>query len=92
MKGYSGIDAPVPTHTTNFARLCRDHGGTPSAHNLCTARYGERAYRMDAITPHGFDEDTARYQRQGCEEAQRERSTEQVYVYHPTTGVCERRN
>jgi hypothetical protein len=47
---------------------------------------------MDAITPHGFDEDTARYQRLGCEEARGEqRRSRHAFVYHPTTGVCERR-
>jgi hypothetical protein len=88
----TGDDAPVPTHTNTFARLCRDHGGRTAAHNICTVRYGERVYRMDAISPHGVDEDAARYQRQGCEEAQREQPTEHVYIYHRTTGVCERRS
>jgi hypothetical protein len=53
---------------------------------------------MDAITPAGFDEDTARYQRRGCDEARREetavsatRRRRRSFIYHPTTGVCERR-
>jgi hypothetical protein len=51
---------------------------------------------MDAITPNGFDEDTARFQRQGCDEARREQKAStggrrQIFVYHPTTGVCEHR-
>jgi hypothetical protein len=99
-----------------FARICRDHGGTPAAtpgsgtttpgsattgegHRLCTVRYGRRVYVMDAITPDGFDEDTARFQRQGCEEARREERAsaapghrQRSFVYHPLTGVCERRS
>ena len=60
----------------------------------CTVRYGRQAYLMDAITRDGFDEDTARYQRQGCEEAQRTltaRGRRQAFIYHPVTGVCEHR-
>jgi hypothetical protein len=89
-----------------FAKLCRDHGGTPKttpasgtnpAQQVCTVRYGRNVYRMDAITPHGFDQDTAAFQRQGCEEARREeRASEsgdrrRTFVYHPDTGVCEHR-
>jgi hypothetical protein len=92
----------------SFSKLCRDHGGTLStapasttksrAQRFCTVRYGRRVYRMDAITPDGFDEDTARFQRQGCEEARRQQKAStapghrrQSFVYHPTTGVCETR-
>jgi hypothetical protein len=90
-----------------FAKVCRDHGGTPApasgagtaaAQRRCTVRYGGHVYLMDAITPDGFDEDTARFQRQGCEEARRaERAAtphgrpRRSFIYHPTTGVCERR-
>jgi hypothetical protein len=66
----------------DVARLCRDHGGTPRG-QACVVRYGARVYRMDAITPTGFDEDTARYQRRGC--------AQQGFIYHPRTGVCEHR-
>ena len=48
-----------------FAKLCRAHGGTPTkksvsaanptARHLCIVRYGDRAYVMDAVTPHGWD-------------------------------------
>lgn len=93
---------------TNFAKVCREHGGTPTSapgsgtkatvQRFCTVRYGRRVYRMDAITPHGFDEDTARFQQQGCEEANRQQRASTApghrrpsFVYHPTTGVCERR-
>jgi hypothetical protein len=98
-------DAPDPDAT--FTKVCRDHGGTPSApasqpgaqaQRICTVRYGGRVYRMDAITPTGFDEDTAAFQRQGCEEAQRQQgaakgrgNAQLSFVYHPDTGVCERR-
>jgi hypothetical protein len=94
-------DAPDPDAT--FTKVCRDHGGTPSApgaqaQRVCTVRYGGRVYRMDAITPTGFDEDTAAFQRQGCEEAQRQQraangrgNAQLSFVYHPDTGVCERR-
>jgi hypothetical protein len=91
---------------TSFSKLCRDHGGTPrttpdagastEAQRFCTVRYGRHVYRMDAITPDGFDEDTARFQRQGCEEAGlAERAStapghrQRSFIYHPTTGVCE---
>jgi hypothetical protein len=100
---------PGAGHTTpNFSKLCRDHGGTPrpapapapgGAGQVCTVRYGGRVYLMDAVTPDGFDVDTARFQRQGCEEeARRDRrgSTAEGqqgpgFVYHPETGVCEHR-
>ena len=90
-----------------FAKLCRDHGGTPAAgprsagtqaEPVCTVRYGGRVYRMDAITSRGFDADTARFQRQGCEEAQRQQNastgrgkSRRSFIYHPDTGVCEHR-
>jgi hypothetical protein len=93
---------PAGSHADGrFATLCRDHGGTPRttrAHSFCTVRYGRRDYLMDAVTPAGFDADTARYQRQGCVEARREerastnpRRYQRSFVYHPATGVCERR-
>jgi hypothetical protein len=98
--------APAGTDAdASFATLCRDHGGTPrtapgsspSAQAFCTVRYGGRVYRMDAITPDGFDADTASFQRQGCEEADRQAKAATAdrarpsFVYHPQTGVCERR-
>jgi hypothetical protein len=94
---------PVGSHADgDVSALCRDHGGmprtTPKARSFCTVRYGRQDYVMDAITTAGFDEDTAQYQRQGCAEARREerasnapRSRRRSFVYHPTTGVCERR-
>jgi hypothetical protein len=79
----------------DFTKLCREHGGTPArgAQPVCTVRYGGQVYRMDAITPAGFDADTARFQRQGCELAQQEQSGHGrgSFVYHPLTGVCEHR-
>lgn len=95
-------DAPVsPRGGANFAALCRAHGGTPTttpgagttAQRICTVRYGRRVYVMDAITPNGFDQDTARYQRLGCQEAQQgpTASGRRTFVYHPDTGVCEHR-
>jgi hypothetical protein len=91
----------------NFAKVCRDHGGTPATPSgsgpnaqdqRCTVRYGRHVYLMDAITPHGFDEDTARFQRQGCAEARRQQKAadapghpRRAFVYHPASGVCERR-
>jgi hypothetical protein len=84
-----------------FAKVCRAHGGTPvasgdsgagTAQRRCTVRYGGRVYLMDAITTDGFDDDTAHFQRQGCEEARREHPGERrSFVYHPDTGVCEHR-
>jgi hypothetical protein len=50
---------------------------------------------MDAITPDGFDRDTARLQRQGCRDADREQQAPAApghrprFIYHPITGVCE---
>jgi hypothetical protein len=85
-----------------FTQLCRQHGGTPvtapatgttaAAEPFCTVRYGGRVYRMDAITSSGFDADTARFQRAGCEEEQRAAGRRQTFVYHPATGVCEHRS
>ena len=89
----------------DFAKLCREHGGAPrpapgsgGKFLLCTVRYGRRLYLMDTITRHGFDAETARFQRQGCEEQARRvrrsataRARRQAFIYHPDTGVCERR-
>ena len=86
----------------SFAALCRNHGGSPTttaagpAQRACVVRYGRRVYRMDAITPAGFDEDAARFQRRGClvarRHARRESGGQGVrFVFHPATGVCERR-
>jgi hypothetical protein len=91
----------------DIGKLCRDHGGTlassvgsgtGTAQRFCTVRYGGTVYRMDAITPAGFDADTARFQRQGCVEAARQQkgltgsgSPQRTFVYHPATGVCEHR-
>jgi hypothetical protein len=85
-----------------FSTLCRDHGGTPQttgARSFCTVRYGRHDYVMDAITRAGFDDDTARYQRQGCDLARRAERVlhaaphhRRSFIYHPTTGVCERRD
>jgi hypothetical protein len=73
-------------------------GTNTKARSFCTVRYGRHDYLMDAITTAGFDKDTARYQRQGCHEARREeralnarRRGRRSFIYHPTTGVCERR-
>jgi hypothetical protein len=106
----AGDVGPVASHAdVSFTRLCRDHGGTPSTSRasttgprgkrFCTVRYGQRVYLMDAITPDGFDADTARYQRQGCQEARREQQASRAagqrrraFIYHPRTGVCERRS
>ena len=99
--------APTGARTgAAFAALCRAHGGTPhatgsgsaaSAQAFCTVRYGATVYRMDAITPNGFDEDTAAFQRQGCEQAASEERASKAaghrrtFVYHADTGVCEHR-
>ena len=79
----------------SFATVCRDHGGTPAtssgpAQRACFVHYGQRVYRMDAITARGFDQDAARFQRQGCTEA-RQGERGETFVFHPATGVCERR-
>ena len=75
-----------------FAKVCRDHGGTPAAgdQHRCTVRYGSHVYLMDAVGPTGFDADTARFQRQGCQDAAR-RNPRETFVYHADTGVCEHR-
>ena len=100
----AGDDSSVGSHgEVDFSKLCRDHGGTPSkgtgaaAQPVCTVRYGSNVYRMDAITPNGFDADTAGFQRQGCEEAQLEENAQKgggpkrKFVFHAKTGVCEHR-
>lgn len=102
-------DVAPPTASraqTDVAKLCRAHGGTARTppgsqtnandRTFCTVRYGGRVYRMDAITPDGFDADTAHFQRLGCEDANRQHPAgdgrRPVFVYHPITGVCERRS
>jgi hypothetical protein len=100
----AGDDQPASTTPTaaSFTKLCREHGGTPATapatgtaaapQPFCTVKYGGRVYRMDAITPHGFDTDTARFQRAGCEQERHTAGRGETFVYHPTTGVCERRS
>jgi hypothetical protein len=98
----AGDNQPAGTPTaSDFTKLCREHGGTPRtapatgtaapAQQFCTVRYGGRDYRMDAITPYGFDQDTAKFQRQGCEQAQAAAGRRGTFVYHAATGVCEHR-
>jgi hypothetical protein len=96
----AGDTGPQGSSTPDFETLCRDHGGTPqTAENQpvrCTVKYGNRVYVMDAITPDGFDEDTARFQRTGCEQAAQQELEQppgqrRRFVYHADTGVCERR-
>lgn len=98
----AGDDHGVGTPTaSDFTKLCREHGGTPrtapatgttsGSQQFCTVRYGGRDYRMDAITARGFDQDTAKFQRQGCEEAQAAPGRRGTFVFHPATGVCEHR-
>ena len=77
----------VPDPGAAFAKVCRAHGGTPGTRERCAVRYGGRVYLMDAISADGFDEDTARYQRMGCEQGR----PRHAFVYHPATGVCEHR-
>jgi hypothetical protein len=100
---FAGDAGPASAPTAaGFASLCREHGGTPvtaratgttaAAESFCTVRYGGRVYRMDAITAHGFDADTAHFQRAGCEQEQRTAGRGEAFVYHPTTGVCEHRS
>jgi hypothetical protein len=106
---FAGDANRVDTGTAaNFGRLCHAHGGTlagppasgtaASPQQYCTIRYGGQVYRMDAITPAGFDRDTADFQRQGCVAAAQEAKAgaapgepERTFVYHPATGVCEHR-
>jgi hypothetical protein len=101
----TGDPTPVNTNTpASFAKLCRAHGGTVAAGTgaqtqpFCEVRYGAHVYRMDAITPAGFDQDTAAFQRQGCQEANEEAKAaaaggqpERTFVYHALSGVCEHR-
>jgi hypothetical protein len=96
----------TPDGAARFTKLCRDRGGRPvtepptgagaTAERHCVVRYGDSEYMMDAVTPRGWDADAAALQRGGCEEAERQASTRSRksrirFVYHPTTGVCERR-
>jgi len=102
-KWFAGDSGPANAPTAaSFTSLCRQHGGTPAsapapgttagAQQFCTVRYGGRVYRMDAITAHGFDADTAHFQRAGCELEQRTAGRGEAFVYHPATGVCEHRS
>jgi len=88
---------------TSFSTTCRNHGGRPvvtgsasAVTRVCLVRYGRRVYRMDGVTPYGFDRDAAHYQRVGCTLARQlarassPRGRRPSFVYHPKTGVCER--
>ena len=100
-----GAPPARPTPDAAFAKVCREHGGTPNTERRraardgrrCTVRYAGNVYLMDAITVRGFDADAARYQRLGCREAAREakasgaRGHKRRFIYHPMTGVCEQR-
>jgi len=102
---FSGDDSSVRSNgSVDFAKLCRDHGGTPSktgtgasAQPVCSVTYGGEAYRMDAITSRGFDVDAAAFQKEGCDEARRQAKADdagapqRTFVYHADTGVCEHR-
>ena len=99
---FAGDDRPAGSHSeAGFAKLCRQHGGTragggaagtaAAAQQFCTVRYGGRVYRMDAITANGYDQDTAAFQRQGCEQEQRTSGRPRSFVFHRDTGVCEHR-
>ena len=68
-----------------LSQVCRAHGGTPKG-QFCTVRYAARTYVMDAVTPGGFDEDAARFNRQGCEQPG---GAQAPMVFHSDTGVCE---
>lgn len=100
--------SPAGSGDVKFARVCRNHGGTPrilpgtgagdESQRSCRVRYGRRVYVMDAVTPDGFDTDSAKFQRQGCAEARRRAKAApgsgdagEMFIYHPTTGVCEKR-
>ena len=101
----AGDPTPVSSSTpASFAKLCRAHGGTVAAGTgaqtepFCEVRYGAHVYRMDAITSSGFDQDTAAFQRQGCQQANDEARAaagagqpDRTFVYHALTGVCEHR-
>jgi hypothetical protein len=94
------VPAPRTSAGSGFTTVCRAHGGRPAttggaAGRACLVRYGHRVYRMDAITPRGFDADAASFQRRGCALARRDASGSggrgETYVFHATTGICERR-
>jgi hypothetical protein len=100
------VDAAPGHARVDFAELCREHGGTPrpapgsgGKAQVCTVRYGQHVYLMDAITSRGFDGETARFQRQGCEEeasltgqgSTAAKLRGQAFIYHPDSGVCEHR-
>jgi hypothetical protein len=101
-RGLAGRgDADRRSPRVDVSAMCLAHGGMPAPapagpRSACTVRYGDRTYRMDAITPAGFDADAARFQRQGCAVARRaqaaETGTGPVFVFHADTGVCERRD
>jgi hypothetical protein len=92
----------VPSGTETFTKLCRGRGGTlqpasvasPQPH--CVVRYGGTEYVMDAVTPHGWDQDAAALQQDGCAEAERLQASttsgelRMTFIFHPATGVCER--
>jgi hypothetical protein len=106
LAGGDSSSSVARTQARFFTKLCRDHGGTPATrtltgsstpHRVCTVGYGGQVYVMDAITPKGFDDDTAHFQRQGCELAEHEAGTARGgkrmrFVYHADTGVCEHRS
>src|SRR6478672_4187880 len=95
----------APDGAAIFVKLCRERGGTlvttppsaavPRVERNCVVHYAGTEYVMDAVTPHGWDGESARLQQSGCEDADRQgsivpRNLRTRFVYHPTTGVCER--
>jgi hypothetical protein len=97
-------DPPAPPPPKfDFARFCRERGGrvstTPPSsvakpQPVCTVTYHGVDYKADAITSTGFDGDASALNRQGCESAasQAGESGKSTYIFHPLTGVCERRS
>jgi hypothetical protein len=86
------LDDGAAPGTEGVAGVCRAHGGTPARTEgspACTVRYGDRVYVMDAVTAAGFDEDAARFNRRGCEEARRGPDGGPRFVFHEDSGVCE---
>jgi|tagenome__1003787_1003787.scaffolds.fasta_scaffold20446135_2 hypothetical protein len=71
----SGSEAQTPAEKA-FARVCRDHGGTPKFPagsgdyvkngRFCEIRYGSRTYEMYAVHPEGFSEREAALAHRTC--------------------------
>ena len=103
----TGSSADLSAAERAYARVCREHGGTPSFAagsgdyvkdgRFCEVRYGGRSYEMYAVHPEGFSEREAADAHRACRiqaaQARRDGSggAGTRFVWHARSGICEQR-